>query len=204
MSVTINDTNQSIYIYEGIIETRKSSSEDITKKNDDDKQTDISENYETKETDLKPKKTRFKSRWAIKRAEQNKKPKFKVSTNYDEVFMKVQISNEDLARCIELEKHSDYYKSKRFKCKQCVLGFTEQKKFIKHNQMYHSNGEIICDICKSKIKNKCHLLSHLSKHYVGYRCTVCQLVCRKGTRACHFETEHKKVFQCVICALYFG
>ncbi|KOB76539.1 Coronin, partial [Operophtera brumata] len=55
------------------------------------------------------KKQRSKSRWAIKRAQQNKKLKFKVSTNFDETFKKVQISNEELLRCIVSERDKDLY-----------------------------------------------------------------------------------------------
>lgn len=124
-------------------------------------------------------------------------------TTFDETFVKVHINNEELTHCIESEKASEYFKSHLFKCNKCVLVFSDQKIFLKHNLIFHKDGKLICDICNSRISNKRHLLSHLRKHYVVYRCVVCQFVCRKEMRLWHFETEHKKVFQCVKCKLQF-
>lgn len=230
--VTANESYQGIYIYDGNVQIQTTETEENLKNNDEERSLVenieydlVKENSDISENDLEntapqvfnPSKTHItendfkskrksKSRWAIKRAQQNKKPKFEFLTNFDTTFKKVQISNEELTLCIKRERDTEYYKSKKFKCEHCVLGFSDQHILVKHNRKFHEkNGKAyICDICNSMISNKRHLLSHLSKHYKVYKCIVCGFVCRKEMRLCHYENEHKNVFQCLKCKLQFG
>ena len=85
------------------------------------------------------KKKTKNNRWAKKRASQNKKPKFKIITEFSkECFKRVQICDEELKILLKNEKESVYFKSKKFRCEKCVLTFTSQDILGRHESKFHS------------------------------------------------------------------
>ncbi|KAJ8704919.1 hypothetical protein PYW08_012239 [Mythimna loreyi] len=150
----------------------------------------------------KPKSTR----WATKRALQNKKPKFKIITECSkDCFRKTQVDDEELKTLIKSERDSLYFMSKRFKCQKCVLTFTSRDVWEKHDVMFHSKvTKYICDICASNIANKRLLSQHIRAHYNKYSCTLCDFSCYdKSQIKWHSQRRHRKIFQCLKCELKF-
>ncbi|CAH0698257.1 unnamed protein product [Spodoptera exigua] len=84
-----------------------------------------------------PQKKPKSNRWAKKRALQNKKPKFKIITEDKNCFRRVQIDDVEVRKCIKSERDSEYFKSKRFKCGNCVLVFENEDGVTKHNDVFH-------------------------------------------------------------------
>nr|XP_049695961.1 uncharacterized protein LOC126054403 [Helicoverpa armigera] len=95
---------------------------------------------EVKEKKEQPQQQKPKNnRWAKKRALQNKKPKFKIITEYSkDYFRKIEIDNRELPLFMQSERDSEYFKSKRFKCEKCVLVFSSDKFLEKHDNKYHN------------------------------------------------------------------
>ncbi|XP_047040029.1 GDNF-inducible zinc finger protein 1-like isoform X1 [Helicoverpa zea] len=147
------------------------------------------------------------NRWAKKRALQNKKPKFKIITEYSkDYFRKIELDNKELPLFMQSERDSEYFKSKRYKCEKCVLVFSSEKFLQKHDNKYHSKSTpYTCDICSSSLSNKRLLSRHVKSHYNKYSCTICDFTCfDKSQTKWHFQKSHRRIFQCVKCELKFG
>ncbi|CAH0602508.1 unnamed protein product [Chrysodeixis includens] len=153
-----------------------------------------------------PKKPKT-NRWAIKRALQNKKPKFKILTKYTkDSFQNIQIDETEIKAFIKSEREREYYKSKRFKCETCVIVFYNEDLMKQHSEKFHDESNpYTCDLCNSRYSKKRHLVIHIRNHYKRYLCTVCDFAtCDKLQRQSHYKKEHRKVFQCLKCKLKFS
>lgn len=82
------------------------------------------------------------NKWAKKRALLNKKPKFKVILEYKDIFRKIKVSSEELRLCLAKDRDSKQYKTKRYKCESCVIGFKDQNGLARHNERCHSQVNI--------------------------------------------------------------
>uniref|UniRef100_A0A2H1W4L2 SFRICE_013583 n=1 Tax=Spodoptera frugiperda TaxID=7108 RepID=A0A2H1W4L2_SPOFR len=155
---------------------------------------------------FEPEKKPKNNRWAKKRALQNKKPKFKIIIKDKNCFRRVQIDDADVRKCMESERDSEYFKSKKYKCDNCVLVFENEEVLLKHNGMFHDKvTQYTCDICTSHIKTRSRLSEHISRHYVKYICSICEYTCySKSHRMYHIEKIHRRLFQCLKCRLKFG
>ncbi|CAH1642755.1 unnamed protein product [Spodoptera littoralis] len=166
---------------------------------DDFKEEEVVENTAPQ---IKPKN----NRWAKKRALQNKKPKFKIIMKDKNCFRREQIDDVDVRKCMESERDSEYFKSKRYKCDNCVVVFENEDILKNHNEMFHEKvTQYICDICTSHIKSKRQLCEHIRRHYIKYKCNICEYTCySKPHRLYHIEKLHGRIFQCLKCRLKFG
>ncbi|XP_073966731.1 uncharacterized protein isoform X2 [Choristoneura fumiferana] len=146
------------------------------------------------------------NKWAMKKALLNKKPKFKVILDYKDIFRKIKISSEEIRLCLEKERDSEPYKTKKYKCESCVVGFKDENALARHSERYHSQslGTYICDICHTHKSKKNQIVQHIATHYNKYVCVLCPYSCyHKRHRISHWKT-HRKAFQCIKCKLKFG
>ncbi|XP_052748259.1 zinc finger protein ZFP2-like isoform X2 [Galleria mellonella] len=156
------------------------------------------------QTNIQDKKSKSNNKWAKKRALQNKKPKFKMADR-DKAFTKVHVSSEELREHVEREKVRENYKSVRFKCDSCMIGFDKEIQFNKHKMKHHiKNLLYICDICNTSKLNKRRLSAHMRKHYCKYVCSLCKFTGYNKKDINMHMKAHKKAFECLKCGLMFG
>ncbi|KAM3955996.1 uncharacterized protein ACR2FA_010051 [Aphomia sociella] len=149
-------------------------------------------------------KLKTNNKWAKKRAIQNKKPKFRLVKS-DEAFRTVQMSSEELRLYMEKERQRESYKSMRYKCRSCVIGFKKETQLTKHNFKNHRPDQpYVCDICNTSLEDKRHLSAHMEKHYSKYVCALCNFVCYDSKHVNTHVKAHRKVFECLKCGLKFG
>ncbi|XP_048002919.1 zinc finger protein 595-like [Leguminivora glycinivorella] len=162
------------------------------------------ESLKKKESEIKKTLKVKNNKWTLKRALQNKKPKFKVIDNGN-IFRKVKLSSEELKNWLGKEKQSEFYMSCVFKCESCVLGFKDEKCLAKHIDRCHNEatGPYACDICYSRAPTKRSLAAHIRSHYYTFECRLCAFVCHATRRRVHARS-HKVVLECVKCGLQFG
>ncbi|XP_045782901.1 uncharacterized protein LOC123879301 [Maniola jurtina] len=129
--------------------------------------------------------------------EEENEPKSTPESEVDAIFGKVKIEIDELQKILEERRNKESFKSMKFKCDSCVLGFTDHNRLLEHNKNFHDNevGSCQCDICERRFDDENLLSAHYRNHFVKFVCKLCNFECYTKTgRAIHFK-RHKGTLQ---------
>ncbi|XP_060808510.1 zinc finger protein 184-like isoform X2 [Amyelois transitella] len=151
------------------------------------------------------KRIKKRNKWALKRAEKNKKPKFRIIENVSECFRIFKMDDSEIEHSMQRKAAKDIGLSE-FNCNTCLVSFDGHSLLTKHlKRCKESSNYYVCDICKKSYTNKRHLSAHVEKHYYKYSCLVCALeFLKKKDVSVHLKKEHKRIFECIKCLQKFG
>ncbi|XP_013138097.1 PREDICTED: zinc finger protein 585A-like [Papilio polytes] len=90
-------------------------------------------------------------------------------------YTKIVFTEEEMLKNREEKRNQPNYKKIIYKCDSCVLGFTRKENYDLHVEKRHDEniGINICNICESRFTNIKALDKHRKKHYVVYKCKLC-------------------------------
>ncbi|XP_069364589.1 uncharacterized protein [Maniola hyperantus] len=129
--------------------------------------------------------------------EEESEPKSTPESDADAIFGKVKIEIDELQKILQERRNKESFKSMKFKCDSCVLGFTDHNRLLEHNKNFHDEevGTCECDICERRFDDEDQLSAHHRNHFVKFVCKLCNFECYTKTgRAIHFK-RHKGALQ---------
>ncbi|XP_049884033.1 uncharacterized protein LOC126379361 isoform X3 [Pectinophora gossypiella] len=110
--------------------------------------------------------------------ESTKEPNIGDAKNEDKAGVKDNISvnkinYEDVISLREKERNGDIFQNAEFKCGKCVFGYKDQRMFLTHMERHLPDyGDIVCDICQLRFKNKETHEQHRQSHFIEFSCTI--------------------------------
>ncbi|KAL0820889.1 hypothetical protein ABMA28_005553 [Loxostege sticticalis] len=121
--------------------------------------------------------------------------------NMEEYVTIISLSKEEQLAEIEKRKHSSNYMNALFKCNLCYKGFIDDAAWKHHLSRHEPRpGDVECEICRFRFKNKRHLSKHVSNHEKKYACKACPYVSKCTTQAKQHQRWHKGVtYKCQHC-----
>ncbi|XP_039762650.1 uncharacterized protein LOC120635656 isoform X3 [Pararge aegeria] len=152
---------------------------------------------ETKIAKDNPKRAKIEQNVPKAEVSEDNNPKSIEPVDSDEIFGKVKIEFEELQRILEDRRNKESFKSMKYKCDSCVLGFTDYNRLQEHNTSFHDEevGSCSCDICDRRFDDDRQLSAHYRNHFVKFVCILCDFECYTKTgRMIHFK-RHKSAIQ---------
>ncbi|CAH2211285.1 jg26220, partial [Pararge aegeria aegeria] len=92
---------------------------------------------ETKIAKDNPKRAKIEQNVPKAEVSEDNNPKSIEPVDSDEIFGKVKIEFEELQRILEDRRNKESFKSMKYKCDSCVLGFTDYNRLQEHNTSFH-------------------------------------------------------------------
>ncbi|KPJ10206.1 GDNF-inducible zinc finger protein 1 [Papilio machaon] len=90
-------------------------------------------------------------------------------------YTMIVFTEEEMLKNREEKRNQPNYKKIPYKCESCVLGFLRKETYNQHIKKRHDKniGKYVCNICQSCYISMKSLKKHIKKHYVVYKCTLC-------------------------------
>nr|XP_049695825.1 zinc finger protein 501 [Helicoverpa armigera] len=114
----------------------------------------------------------------------------------------VILSREQQFKDVLERKNSTNYLQSPYKCENCYKGYMSEDILKKHMLSQHdkSRGDIVCEFCKFRYKDRRGLNHHLKTHRLKFVCKQCSYVSRTTFNAKeHFKMHRGQLHQCDHC-----
>ncbi|XP_050685584.1 gastrula zinc finger protein XlCGF46.1-like isoform X2 [Leptidea sinapis] len=165
---------------------------------------------EIKKEDGRSKNSGLKKSLQTKLRRLKKKNEIYFHNNLSEKVLIISVSRTQCLKDREKMLKGHKFLNSKYKCKNCVKGFSFGSVFEKHLLKHDkASGAHECDICKLRFKTKEKLICHMRYHQRRYKCIECDFVrvCRQ-TVVDHYLCSHKKqeagLFPCQFCSKIFN
>ncbi|XP_075989834.1 uncharacterized protein LOC142985507 isoform X2 [Anticarsia gemmatalis] len=132
-----------------------------------------------KDTEFKKRIKNTSKAGSRKKKPDGKEAECKENTSEEETveqkYVKVEVTEEEVAKMRENKRNHHNYKKLPFKCDSCVLGFTKQNTYEKHVEDKHSEsiGPHKCPVCECRFSSSLSAARHTNRHYTRYKCVLC-------------------------------
>ncbi|XP_030033531.2 zinc finger protein 83 isoform X2 [Manduca sexta] len=147
------------------------------------------------EKEIKPEYDIKKSnRWAQEKQIQNKKPKFKIVNDCNEIFKRITLSEKDLSSFIDGNTN-------KYICDICNSTFVNKRHLSTHVREHYNIYE--CTLCAHRCGSKERSRHFKNDHRTVFQCLKCKLMfCRRREFFKHFKQWHEN-FICDHCGISF-
>ncbi|XP_073966536.1 uncharacterized protein isoform X3 [Choristoneura fumiferana] len=107
---------------------------------------------------------------------------------------------------------SEEFRALKYRCDDCVLGFSSEKLMNYHLQGKHvpkSPDSQQCDVCKAYFLTADNVAKHRALHHAAYRCAECGLTTTLKRRMLSHANTHRAAAaaaaaQCALCGEHFS
>ncbi|CAH0602469.1 unnamed protein product [Chrysodeixis includens] len=112
------------------------------------------------------------------------------------------LSKDEQFEDVMSRKLSGNYLNSPYKCDMCYKGFMSEELLKKHVLSQHdaSRGDVVCEFCRFRYKDRRGLNQHLKSHRLKFSCKQCSYVSRTTFNAKeHFKMHGGQLHECRHC-----